>query len=188
MALAHPLAGTSPMTAHTRLTAGLDTALYFLRNACLFVASICLVVLIASFGWLVFGRYVLNATPTWVEQLSLLLVGYITFLGAAAGIHDDGHLGVTFLRDGFGPRFSSVLRSISDLAMTGFGLVMFTASTELVRFGWSSQLPMLNLPEGMRAIPAAICGLLAALFCGTRALRRMLGDRPATDAFILENI
>ena len=176
------------MTAPNRLTAGLDVVLRLLRNACLVVASICLVVLIVSFGWLVFGRYVLNATPTWVEQLSLLLVGYITFLGAAAGVHDDGHLGVSFLRDGFGPRVSSVLRSVSDLIMTGFGLVMFTASTELVRFGWSLQLPMLHLPEGMRAIPAATCGLLVALFCGVRALRRMMGDAPATDAFLLENL
>ena len=39
-----------------------------------------MVVLLATFGWLVFGRYVLNVTPTWVEQLALVLVGYITFL------------------------------------------------------------------------------------------------------------
>lgn len=171
-----------------RLTARLDIALRLLRDACILVASLCLVVLIASFGWLVFGRYVLNATPTWVEQLSLLLVGYITFLGAAAGLHDDGHLGVSFLRDSFGPRVAAVLRSVSDLVLAAFGLVMFSASTELVQFGWSSNLPMLNLPEGMRAIPAAICGLLAALFCGTRALRRLLGDTPSTDAFALEEI
>ncbi|WPY96205.1 TRAP transporter small permease (plasmid) [Limimaricola variabilis] len=176
------------MTAHPRLIAGLDAALRLLRNACLLVGSLCLVVLIASFGWLVFGRYVLNTTPTWVEQLSLLLVGYITFLGAAAGIHDDGHLGVSFVRDGFGPRVSSVLRCISDLIMAGFGIVMFSASAELARFGWSSQLPMLHLPEGMRAVPAAICGLLATLFCGTRALRRMLGQMPSTDPFLPEKI
>ena len=51
------------------------------------VASIGLVVLTVIFGWLVYGRYVLNSTPTWVEQVSLLLVMLIGFLGASVGIH-----------------------------------------------------------------------------------------------------
>ena len=38
------------------------------------ITGVALVVLTVIFGWLVFGRYVLNATPTWVEQVSLLLV------------------------------------------------------------------------------------------------------------------
>ena len=66
-----------------------------LKRLCVLVGSVALVVLVATFGWLVFGRYVLNQTPTWVEQLALLLICYITFLGAAIGIHEQSHLGVT---------------------------------------------------------------------------------------------
>ena len=51
------------------------------------VTGVALVVLTVIFGWLVFGRYVLNATPTWVEQVALLLVVYIGFLGASTGVH-----------------------------------------------------------------------------------------------------
>ena len=47
------------------------------------LTGIAMVVMTAIFGWLVFGRYVLNATPTWVEQYSLLLIVYIGFLGAS---------------------------------------------------------------------------------------------------------
>ena len=43
------------------------------------ITGVALVVMTAIFGWLVFGRYVLNSTPTWVEQVSLLLVVYIGF-------------------------------------------------------------------------------------------------------------
>ena len=50
------------------------------------IAGVALVVMTAIFGWLVFGRYVLNSTPTWVEQVSLLLVVYIGFLGASVGV------------------------------------------------------------------------------------------------------
>ncbi len=58
------------------------------------LTGVALVVLTVIFGWLVFGRYVLNSTPTWVEQVSLLLVVYIGFLGASIGVHKQTHLGV----------------------------------------------------------------------------------------------
>ena len=45
-----------------------------LRRLILGIAGIAMVTLIVIFGWLVFGRYVLNSTPTWVEQVSLLLI------------------------------------------------------------------------------------------------------------------
>ena len=41
---------------------------------CRVIAGVALVVMTVIFGWLVFGRYVLNDTPTWVEQYALLLV------------------------------------------------------------------------------------------------------------------
>lgn len=75
-----------------------DRFLDYLSQLSLLVAGIALVVLTLTFGWLVFGRYVLNSTPTWVEQLSLLLVVLIAFLGASVGIHKNTHLGVSFLR------------------------------------------------------------------------------------------
>jgi TRAP-type C4-dicarboxylate transport system permease small subunit len=63
------------------------------------ITGIALVVMTAIFGWLVFGRYVLNATPTWVEQVSLLLIVYIGFLGASVGVHKKTHLGVSVFRE-----------------------------------------------------------------------------------------
>ena len=40
-----------------------------------------LVLIIACVSYQVFGRYVLNNTPTWAESLALLLVLYETMLG-----------------------------------------------------------------------------------------------------------
>ena len=47
------------------------------------LAVVALVILVGMMGWLVFGRYVLNDTPTWAEALALLLVLYMTSLGVA---------------------------------------------------------------------------------------------------------
>ena len=39
----------------------------------------------AIIGWQVFGRYVLQSSPSWTEQASLVLMIWYVFLAAAAG-------------------------------------------------------------------------------------------------------
>lgn len=147
-----------------------DKALTLIRSCCVLLSSFAMVVLIAIFAWLVFGRYVLNETPTWVEQLALVLVCYIAFLGAAAGVKDNTHLGVSFIREAMPAPLRRSLRILAEAAMTAFGLVMFLSCLELVAFGWGTLLPMLNIPEGVRTLPAAICGGLIFLFAGGRTI------------------
>lgn len=149
-----------------------ERALDWLSKLCVFVASCALVVLVATFGWLVFGRYVLNATPTWVEQLALLLVCYIAYLGAAAGVHEQTHIGVTLFRDMLGKNVSAVLRLFNDIVLAVFGGLMAMASLELFQFGWSTMLPMLDIPESFRTLSALLCGGLVCIFAGFRALFR----------------
>lgn len=150
----------------------LEVWLTRLKRVCVVLASLALAVLVATFGWLVFGRYVLNQTPTWVEQLALLLICYITFLGAAVGIHEQTHLGVTFFRDALAPRARQVLLLLTDLILAIFGAIMLVACLELFRFGWSTLLPMLNIPESIRTASAVVCGGLMVVFAGTRVLLR----------------
>jgi|GEM_PF-279513 len=153
-----------------------------LSDLCLMLASLALVVLVAIFGWLVFGRYVLNDTPTWVEQLALLLVIAITFLGSATLVHEDRHLGVTFIRDALPQRLRIAVRLLCDTALAVFGLFMMLVCSELVAFSWGNTLPMLGIPEGVRSLPAAIAGALIALFAGYRSIVGMatlFARRPA---------
>lgn len=167
------------MESQTTVGTHITTGLGYISKTCMFVSSCALVFLLVIFGWLVFGRYVLNVTPTWVEQMALLLVGYITFLGSAVGIFEDKHLGVTFFRSALKSPWSDLLRLISDLALAGFGLIMMLSCLELMQFGWSTKLPMLNIPEGIRTLPAVICGGLMFLFSGARSVvgaRRLFVD------------
>lgn len=145
-----------------------------LSKLCILICAVALAVLVATFGWLVWGRYVMNVTPTWVEQLALLLVGYIAFLGAAAGIHEQFHLGVTLFRDMFGPRIARALRFVIDVILCIFGGIMFIAGLELFAFGWDTLLPMLNIPESFRTLAFVICGALIFIFAGFRAVFRVI--------------
>lgn len=151
-----------------------DRILDGLSGLCMLLASIALVILIATFGWLVFGRYILNVTPTWVEQLALLLVCYIAYLGAAVGIHENTHLGVTLFRDMMGERVGGFLKFIIDVVLSIFGLIMMIACIELFNFGWDTMLPMLDVPESFRTLSALLCGGLVFVFAGMRAMFRVV--------------
>lgn len=151
----------------------LEKLLTYVQWLTMAVATVALAVLIVTFGWLVFGRYVLNVTPTWVEQLALVLICYIAFLGAAAGVRDDTHLGVTIFREMMPTVVRRTLVIGIDIAMAAFGIIMCYAGVQLMRFGWDSYLPMLNIPESFRTLAITVCGALVFLHAGTRALVRI---------------
>ncbi|NQW09173.1 MAG: TRAP transporter small permease [Alphaproteobacteria bacterium] len=154
-----------------------DTVLGALRQTCVVITGTALVVLTVIFGWLVYGRYVLNATPTWVEQVSLLLVVLITFLGAAVGIRDDTHLGVSYFKELCPPPVRRVFIVVSHLTLIAFGVVMMVHGYGLAAFKWEAPIPLIHVSEGLRVIPIAICGGLVALFSLGHLLTMALGRR-----------
>lgn len=139
-----------------------------LATICLVLSGVCMVILVFSFGWLVFGRYVLNDTPTWVEQVALLLVVTITFLGAAVGVHQRTHLNVDILSALLPAKGQAILNLLIDLLLAGFGAVMAYQSYGLVQFAWHKSIPLIGVPDGLRYIPMMISGALITLFCLAR--------------------
>ena len=141
-----------------------DKFLDGLSFVCMLISGIALVVLTVIFGWLVYGRYVLNATPTWVEQVSLLLIVLIAFLGASVGIHRNTHLGVSFFRE-IAPRpVRRTFEFITHITLIIFGATMAFYSYKLVLFKWDTLIPLIHVPEGLRAIPIMLCGVFTLLF------------------------
>ena len=151
-------------------------ALDRLASLCMFVAGLMIVALIAIFGWLVFGRYVLNNTPTWVEQASLVLIAWVTFLGAGVGVWRNTHLSIEFVRDMFPPGARRALSVIADGALVAFGAVMAWHGAALTFGAWRRTIPMLGISEGWRAVPLAACGVLTALFALVGLMARLAGS------------
>ena len=160
----------------------MDAVLDMLALICRVLTGVALVVLTVIFGWLVYGRYVLNATPTWVEQVALLLVMLIAFLGAAVGVHDNSHLSVSMLRSAVHARIRLVFVVLTDLVMIGFGGLMLWYGTQLTIFKWGSLIPLIQLPEGLRSLPLAISGGLILLFSVGHLIRLAAGVDARTDS------
>ncbi|MEP5730495.1 MAG: TRAP transporter small permease [Sulfitobacter sp.] len=153
----------------------MDRFLDLLANTCRLMTGFALVFLTVIGGWLVFGRYVLNATPTWVEQCSLLLVMLIAFLGAAVGVHDHTHLSVVMLRTAVPRVVRQMLVVATDVVMAGFGGFMFWYGFQLTVFKWASPIPLLQLPEGLRSLPLTVGGALIFFFSVGHLIRLAMG-------------
>ena len=153
----------------------MDSAFNLISKICIIIAGTALVVMTVIFAWLVFGRYVLNDTPTWVEQISLLLVMVIAFLGAAVGVEQHTHLSVVLFRDMVPSSVRTIFVVMSDLLMAIFGGAMFWYGIELTKFKWNTLIPLIQLSEGLRTLPLTICGALLFIFSVGHLIRLYLG-------------
>jgi TRAP-type C4-dicarboxylate transport system permease small subunit len=140
-----------------------DRVLDQISHINMIITGVALVVMTVIFGWLVFGRYVLNATPTWVEQVSLLLVVYIGFLGASVGVHRKTHLGVSVFREMSPEPLRRIFDFLSYSLLAGFGLIMVIYGYKLTIFKWSADIPLLNISEGWRSLPILLSGVFIFL-------------------------
>ena len=131
---------------------------------CMYVAVVGLVGIVATVALQVFGRYVLNDTPTWAESMALVLILYVTMLGAAVGVRDAGHIGLVSLLilvpDGLRLRLELVIHALVGT----FGLIMAWNGAVLAESVMAYKIPTLGLPEGINHIPSVIAGVLIALF------------------------
>jgi TRAP-type C4-dicarboxylate transport system permease small subunit len=153
----------------------IDRALDAIARLGTAVSSVLLVTLIAIFGWLVWGRYVMNDTPTWVEQASLMIVSWIVFISAAVGVREHTHLRIEFVRDLFPDPIRLTLEYVADLMMLAFGAVMFWQGLGLLGPNWSRAVPMLGISESWRFLAFCVCGALIVVFSLARIIDRMRG-------------
>jgi len=160
----------------------MDPVLDLLSRIALVIAGIALVAMTVMFAWLVFGRYVLNDTPTWVEQVSHLLVMVIAFLGAAVGVRQDTHLSVVLFRSAVPSWVRTGFVFVTDVLMACFGGLMFWYGLELTQFKWKTLIPLIQLPEGLRSLPLCICGALIFLFSTGHLIRLLLGRDERQDS------
>ena len=61
------------------------------------------------------------------------------------------------------PDFFNQMTTMHALIMV-FGAVMMVNSYDLVVFKWTTQIPLIHLPEGLRAVPIMLCGVFIFLF------------------------
>jgi len=122
-------------------------ALSKISTATLWLAGAGLILMTAFVAWQVFGRYVLNSSPSWTEPGAVMLMSWFIFLGAAVGVRENYHLGFDVL-----PRFAGRMRGhIHDGYHRDIGDIdALSAAREAAPlvFGKRSKRDLRRQPEG----------------------------------------
>lgn len=135
-----------------------------LSKGVVYLSSIALILLVGFTGWQVWGRYVLNDTPTWTEKMALLLILIVALPMAAVGLRERFHLGIGFMIELLPRRIQKWVEITNAVLIGGFGCIMIVGSWPLVKGTWGRAIPLLGLPQGLQYVPLIICGVLIVLF------------------------
>lgn len=130
-----------------------------------------LVVMTAVVGWQVFGRFVLDSSPSWTEQTALLLMIWYVLFAAAAGVREGFHIRIALLDDLMGERSVAVLHRIINLLVALMGLAIAVYGAQLLWAVRDHVIPSLGLSRWVPYAPLPISGLLMAVFAVENILR-----------------
>lgn len=135
-----------------------------LAKAGMILAISGLLALVAIVFYQVFGRYVLNDSPSWTENMAIVLILYVTMIGAAVGVRDAGHIALDSLTVLLPYRWQRIMELIIYCTICVFGAAMAYNGW---RLGWSVApylMPNLHVTEAVRYIPLSAAGVLILMF------------------------
>jgi TRAP-type C4-dicarboxylate transport system permease small subunit len=145
-----------------------------LSKASLALAVVGLLAIVVSVQWQVFGRYVLNDTPTWVERGATLATLCIALPVAAVGVRERFHLSVLGFRESLPMHVQRWIAVGCDTLVGLFGFAMMVYSRELVDMVWNFRIPLLSISQGWTYVPLMVCGGLITLFAIEQVLLDIL--------------
>jgi TRAP-type C4-dicarboxylate transport system permease small subunit len=126
-----------------------------------------LLLLILTICYQVFGRYVLNHAPRWSEELARFLMVWITLVGSAAVLRQNGHITVSVLVEALPPRARAVLLAVRDVAVlvTVYVFVAYGLDFALLfgrQLSPAFEVPM-TVPYAAMPIGGVLIGLMVVL-------------------------
>jgi len=122
-----------------------------------------LVAMVGIVGWQVFGRYVLDSSPSWTEQASLMLMIWYVMLASAAGVYEGFHIRIALLDEKLGERGRPLRRVVASIVFV-LGLVILVYGAQLCWLVRGNVVPSLGLSRSVSYFPLPVSGLLMALF------------------------
>jgi TRAP-type C4-dicarboxylate transport system permease small subunit len=156
----------------SRFASGLSVASTVGARCALSIACAALVGMTAVEAWQVYGRYVLNNSPSWTEPVGLLLMSMTAMLGAAVGVRAEAHFGFPLAVHLAPPLVRRALETLASLVIIAIGMTLAGWGGVLLVDGWGIEMAGAPLPQGLWFLPVCLGGALIALFATERLLAR----------------
>jgi TRAP-type C4-dicarboxylate transport system permease small subunit len=128
------------------------------------LGSLGLVIMTAVVGWQVFGRFILESSPSWTEQSALLLMIWYVLFAAAAGVREGFHIRIALLDDLIGEKGVATLHRVINILVALMGLCIAIYGTQLLWAVREHVIPSLGLSRALAYAPLPVSGLLMAVF------------------------
>ena len=111
----------------------------------------------------VFTRYVLNTSPSWAEEISRVLMIWMSLLTVSLAVKDDSHVRISFLDKIFKGK-ALVIRDVFYALMNiVFSAVLFWKGLELAKQSSRTKLPGSGLPSSVMYASVCVGGLLMVI-------------------------
>lgn len=132
----------------------------------------------------IFFRFALNSPLIWSEELSRLLIVWITFIGAAVVCWDGRHLNIDVLFTALPHVAKSIVRIVNAVLSIALLIILISPTMRLVEIENFAELGALELPSGIVRLPVAIGAGLMALAILLRLIYRRRRANPMDPAFL----
>lgn len=136
----------------------------FFAQALILVSAACLLVMSGVMCWQVIARYWLESSPSWAEQLCLLLLIWFVLLAAAVGVRESTHIEVAVLRDALPPRLMQPVQIFARLVVAMFGLALIVGGWALLDITSQHVIPGLGISRSLAYWPLLISGVAMIFF------------------------
>lgn len=136
----------------------------FLDRLLVGVSLTALLVMILIIIFQVFSRQLFQYTPSWSEELSIMLFVWTSFLGIAYGFKARLHIGVSFLVDLFPSKVQDALDLFAKVLILIFGAVLVYYGTRFTILMGSSTLPGTGLQTSYLYAAIPVTGVFVLLY------------------------
>ena len=124
------------------------------------IAVTALAVMLCAILFNVIMRYVFRSPTAWADELAMICLAYVTFVGGAVAYKRNLHFGIDFLVDKMPHSIQMTIRRITNLVFiplfgytTYLGVsLMLKASKKMIYSGWSYKIIDASLPIGFASM------------------------------------
>lgn len=112
----------------------------------------------------VFTRYVLNKGQFWAEEVSVITMMWIGFLGASGGVWTNSHIGLRLFIERLPDILRKIVEIVNHIIIAGFSLLLFYYGTVLVKRTMSGTLSATKIPIGYSYLIIPIATAFMTIF------------------------
>jgi TRAP-type C4-dicarboxylate transport system permease small subunit len=140
-------------------------ALSRINRAAALLAAALIFFMMAAITYAVAMRFLFNQPVAWVVEVSSYLLLYVTFLGTAWLLEQDGHVDVDLLTGALAPRRRAAFKAASSVCGAAVSLVLAWKGTAVTLDYFSRKVTVIGILNVPQYLLMGVIPLGAALLC-----------------------